>query len=188
MKTWIALLRGVNVGGNNKLPMRPLAAALEAAGLRDVRTYIQSGNIVFRATGGSQARWAAHIANLIQAEFGIAASVLVLDLAELRGAASGNPFPDVGTQTRGGQLHFYFLAQEPERVDRAKLESLRAGVERWALRGKVFYLHAPDGAGKSKLAAQAEKALGVGATARNWRTVCALLELTASDRPRTSPT
>jgi uncharacterized protein (DUF1697 family) len=160
--------------------MRPLAAALEATGLREVRTYIQSGNIVFRAASGSHARWAARIASLIQSEFAIDAAVLVLDLAALRGAVSGNPFPEVGTQTHGGQLHLYFLAQEPERVDRARLESLRSGTERWSLRAKVLYLLTPDGAGKSKLAAQAEKALGVAATARNWRTVCALLELTES--------
>jgi uncharacterized protein (DUF1697 family) len=176
------LLRGVNVGGNNKLSMRPLAVALEAEGLRDVRTYIQSGNIVFRAASRSQAQLAARIAGVMQSEFAITAPVLVLSLMELRAAALGNPFPEVGGEAQGGRLHLHFLAQEPVRADRAKLENLRAGAERWALLGKVLYLHTPDGAGKSKLMAQAEKALGVPATARNWRTVCALLELAAGER------
>jgi len=183
VQTWIALLRGVNVGGNNKLSMRLLAAALEAADFRDVRTYIQSGNIVFRSASRSSVPLAARIASVLQAEFAITAPVLVLGLMELRAAASGNPFPEVGSEADGGRLHLHFLAQEPGRVDRAKLETLRSGTERWALRGKVFYLHTPDGAGKSKLMAQAEKTLGVPATARNWRTVCALLELAAGGRP-----
>ncbi len=179
MQTWVALLRGVNVGGNNKLPMRQLAAALEAAEFREVRTYIQSGNIVFRAASRTQAPLASRIASVLQSEFAIAAPVLVLSLAELRAAANGIPFPEVGSEADGGRLHLHFLAREPARVDRERLESLRSGAERWALQGRIFYLHTPDGAGKSKLMAQAEKALGVPATARNWRTVCALLELAA---------
>jgi uncharacterized protein (DUF1697 family) len=101
--------------------------------------------------------------------------VLVLTLAELERAAAANPFPEGADDPR--RLHLFFLAERPARPDLKSLEAARAASERFALEGRVFYLHTPDGFGTSKLAARVERLLGVEATARNWRTVTAILEM-----------
>lgn len=176
MQGWVALLRGVNVGGHNKLPMRALQEHLTAAGFAGVATYIQSGNIVFQAQGTAPAL-AARIGDLIQAQFGFRPAVKLLRRAELAAAAKANPFPDAATQDDGKQLHLFFLDGPPDAAHAAALDALRAPAEFWALAGGVFYLHTPDGFGRSKLAAQAEKKLKTGTTARNWRSIQALLAL-----------
>ena len=91
-----------------------------------------------------------------------------LKLEELENAIRANPYPEAENDPK--TLHLYFLASEPQNPDVKTLESLRRDSERYTIKGKIFYLHAPDGIGRSKLAARAEKALGVTATARNWRT------------------
>jgi len=101
--------------------------------------------------------------------------VLLLTPRRLARAASANPFPEA--ERDPAKLGLYFLAEQPRRPDLELLEGLRSGAERFALKRDVFYLHAPNGIGRSKLAAKVEKALGVAATARNWRTVAKLLEL-----------
>jgi len=101
----------------------------------------------------------------------------VLTAEELRNAAAANPFPSATNEPKS--LHLYFLAETPQNPDVQALNQLKSDNESFKLIGKVFYLHAPDGIGRSKLAARAEKLLGVQATARNWNTVAKLLELTA---------
>ncbi|MEX0645370.1 MAG: DUF1697 domain-containing protein [Parvularculaceae bacterium] len=183
MKTWFALLRGVNVGGHNKLPMKALAAALAQLGLENVRTYIQSGNVVFAATGGTAAALSTKIAEAIDAEFRFRPKVLVLSLAELTAAARGNPFP--GAQRDPKSVHLCFLDGAPSRPDFARIDAAKAKSEDYVLKGRIFYLHTPAGYGVSKLAAVAEKLLGVGATARNWRTVTMLLAMAKGEgRPK----
>jgi uncharacterized protein (DUF1697 family) len=172
---WIALLRGVNVGGHNKLPMKALQAALTASGLADVATYMQSGNIVFSHAGGTAAGLASHIADVIAAEFGFRPGIKLLRHAEFAAAAKANPFPEAEDKA----LHLFFLDGKPPSGYAAALDAIRAPSEHWALTGEVFYLHTPDGFGRSKLAAQTEKKLKTGATARNWRSIQALLELSA---------
>ena len=88
-----------------------------------------------------------------------------------------NPYPEAETEPKS--LHLYFLAAEPENPDLTKLHSLKTDTERFSLQGKVFYLHTPAGIGRSKMAAGVEKALGVPATARNWRTVNKIMAMTA---------
>ncbi len=175
MTTLIALLRGINVIGNNKLPMTELAALLADMGLRDVQTYIQSGNVVFRSNLKNKAALAARISATIEAQHGFAPQVLLLDAAELHRAMAGNPYPDAASAPR--TLHLFFLADAPQHPDLKALDAIRSGGERFELAGKVFYLHTPDGFGPSKLAARVEKSLGVAATARNWSTVCKLAEM-----------
>jgi uncharacterized protein (DUF1697 family) len=175
MTTFIALLRGINVVGNNRLPMRELSALLTGLGLRDVRTYIQSGNVVFHSNAKNKAALAAKISAAIKAQHGFAPQVLLLDADELRQAMAGNPYPDAVTIPKS--LHLFFLADSPQHPDRKALEASRTGDERFKLAGKVFYLHTPDGFGPSKLAARVEKSLGVAATARNWNTLCKLAEM-----------
>jgi uncharacterized protein (DUF1697 family) len=179
MKTWIALLRGINVGGKNKLPMKELVAAMSALGLSEVNTYIQSGNVVFRGPDKKAQALADEIGAAILSKFGFEPQVMVIGAQELAAAASANPFPEAATEADGKTLHLFFLAQPPARVERDRIEAIRRQSERWQQKGAAFYLHAPEGFGDSKLAAQIEKILGVPATARNWRTVGALLEMAA---------
>ncbi len=177
MTTLIALLRGINVIGNNKLPMKELSALLTDMGLRDVQTYIQSGNVVFRSNLKNKTALAAKITAAIEAQHGFAPQVLLLDVDELRKAIAGNPYPEAVTEPR--LLHLFFLDEAPQHPDLKALEAIRLDSERFKLIGKVFYLHTPDGFGPSKLSGRVEKALGVAATARNWNTVRKLAEMTS---------
>lgn len=177
MNTWIALLRGINVGSNRSLPMASLVALVERLGGGDVRTHIQSGNVVFRhadARGLGE-----RLRDAIAAERGFAPDVLVFDAARLRAIAAANPFPEADAAPT--TVHVFFLAAPPVAPDLDALERHRGGRERYVLGEHAFYLHTPDGFGKSSLAARTEKALGVPATARNWRTVAALLAMAATD-------
>lgn len=177
MTTLIALLRGINVIGNNKLPMTELSALLEGMGLRDVQTYIQSGNVVFRCDLKSKATLAAKISAAIKAQHGFAPHVLLLEAAELKKAMAGNPYPEAVAEPKS--LHLFFLDDAPQHPDLKSLDAVKTDSERYKLANKVFYLHTPDGFGTSRLAARAEKLLGVAATARNWNTVCKLAKMVA---------
>jgi uncharacterized protein (DUF1697 family) len=172
---WVLLLRGVNVGGRHTLPMRELAELLEALGLEEVRTYIQSGNAVFRAAGEAAAALGDRIAAAIEERKGFRPEVLVLSAERLEAAARANPFPEGEAEPK--TLHLFFLAATPTAPDLAGLEALRSPTERFHLATEVLYLHAPDGIGRSKLATRVERLLGVPATARNWRTVQMLREM-----------
>ncbi len=175
MTTLIALLRGINIGGNNPLPMKELSALLTGMGLRDVQTYIQSGNVVFRCDVKNRAALATKISAAIEAQHGFAPHVLLLDAAELRKAMAGNPYPEAEADPKS--LSLLFLDEAPPHPDLKSLEAIRADSERFKLAGKVFYLHAPEGFGRSRLAARAEKLLGVAASGRNWNTVCKLAQM-----------
>jgi len=175
MKTYIALFRGINVGGKNTLPMRELVAVLEDLGARNVKTYIQSGNAVFVSLGNDAARLSNAISREIKKRRGFEPNVLLLELEDIERAIRKNPFPEAATDSKA--LHAGFLAFTPEKPDLGTLESLKSDSERFHLIDRVFYLHAPEGIGRSKLAANAEKLLGVPMTDRNWRTVCKIREM-----------
>lgn len=180
MNTWLALLRGINVLGKNKVPMRALAGALETAGFQAVRTYIQSGNIVFGSSSSDARVLARQIARLVERNFACAPTVLVISRAELAAAVRGNPFPDAHQNHKC--LHLYFLAARPKSPDLDSLARLDAGREAFRLKGGVFYLWTPDGFADSVLRSRIERCLGVPATARNWRTVNELLKLLSQDK------
>ena len=171
--TYIALLRGINVGGHHKLPMKDLVTLLERLGYEDVKTYIQSGNVVFRSRRNIGSKEAAKISDAIEAGFGFRPRLLILSKAELRAAVERNPFPT----DEGKFLHFFFLEAEPEAPDFEALEAVMTKTEQFRLHGQVFYLYTPDGFGVSKLAERAERYLGVPATARNFNTVSKLMEM-----------
>lgn len=175
MATWIALLRGVNVVGRRQLPMKALVALLAEHGLEDVRSYIQSGNLLFQSSERSARALGSRIGAVVLEEFGFEPRVLVLGVAELARAIAANPFPEAARDPKA--VHLYFLGATPKAPDHAALERHRAGREAYALVGRVFYLHTPDGFPASKLAARAERLLGVDATARNWRTSTTLLAM-----------
>ena len=176
MKTWIALLRGVNVGGSNTLPMRDLVATFERARLRAVRTHIQSGNVVFQSSKAAARLLENQIAGLISRRCGFEPGVIVLSARDLSGAISANPFAKAAVDNPKA-LHLCFLSKLPTKPDFDALTRLKAGREDFLLRGKIFYLLTPDGFGNSRLAARLEHFLGVGATCRNWRTVNQLLKM-----------
>ncbi|TWT76864.1 hypothetical protein Pla123a_22880 [Posidoniimonas polymericola] len=175
MATWIALLRGVNVGGKNKLPMTEWAAGLESLGCKNARTYIQSGNAVFESTRKDAGRLAKDIADQVDASHGFRPATLVLSAARLAALIAANPFPAAAAEPKS--LHLYFLEAAPKDADLAALDAARSKSEAWQISDGAFFLHAPDGIGRSKLAAGAERSLKVAATARNWNTVLKLQEL-----------
>jgi uncharacterized protein (DUF1697 family) len=177
MKTYIALFRGINVGGKSSLPMKALATLLEDLGARNVKTYIQSGNAIFQSAEGNTSQLSKKISIAVKKRRGFMSHVFILELADLDKAIAENPFPK--TISDPSALHLGFLANTPGRVDFKKIESLKKESEKFHLSASVFYLYAPEGVGRSKLAASIEKLLGVPMTDRNWRTVCKLREMAA---------
>ena len=189
MTTFVALLRAVNVAGN-KVGMAALRDGLTGLGFEDVQTYVQSGNLVFRAdddppaqaTQATQAH-AATIARLIAVQAGLDVTVLVLTAAELAEIAAANPFAATGADEK--TLHVTFLAAslaEPAaEVAFAALKLPAQDGEQAVLGDRVVYLWLPHGYGRSKLSnAYFERVLHLPATTRNWRTVKTLLELSSA--------
>jgi len=175
MNTSIAFLRGINVGGRNTLRMSELATMLAGIGLIDVKTYVQSGNVVFRNSEASSTTLETRIENAIRAGAGIDAKVVVLSVDELESGIATNSFPHA--ESAPSTLHLFFLSNPPQNPNVESLNKIKASSESIELTDRVFYLHAPDGIGRSKLAASVERLLGVGATARNWRTVTKVAEM-----------
>lgn len=176
MPTWIALFRGINVGGKNVLPMKELVRELESLKLRNVRTYIQSGNAVFEGPQKGVATLGERIGKRVEKSRGFKPHVLIVSARKMQEAIASNPFPEAVQEPKS--LHLFFLDAVAEAPDLEALSKLKAASERFQLVDDVFYLHAPDGIGRSKLAAGVEKCLGVTATARNWRTIERIMELT----------
>lgn len=179
----LAFLRGVNVGGANRLKMADLAAWLRAAGMDGVQTYIQSGNLVFvtRDVTGAAVR----IGDTIEERAGFRPLVMVMSAAEFAALVAACPFADAG-DADPKSVHL-FLAEVPLIPDLDRIDALQSGRERWVVDGRAFWLHAPDGIGRSKLAAGVERALGLPVTARNWRTVTAMLDLADKVRAGSGP-
>jgi uncharacterized protein (DUF1697 family) len=174
--TLVALLRGVNVGGKAKVPMPELRSQLSDLGFEDVVTYVQSGNVVFR-TGGGAKQVAGQVERTIADAFGLDVTVIVRTPAQLRTIAKSNPF--LAEETDPQKLHVVFLSDRPSAAAAAALDPDRSPPDRFHLRGRELYLHLPNGSGRSKLTNDyLERRLGVRATARNWRTLLKLIELT----------
>jgi uncharacterized protein (DUF1697 family) len=176
-KTFVALLRGINLAGRNRVSMPELRSALEALGLEDVVTYIQSGNVVFRSRTGGAQQLAAGIEGQIAEAFGIEVVVFLRTPAELANVAGGNPFLRAGADP--SKLHVVFLSGRPAKTAAAELDPGRSPPDEFSLEGREIYLHLPNGFGRSKLTIDYfERRLGVGATARNWKTLTKLVALT----------
>jgi uncharacterized protein (DUF1697 family) len=175
-KPFVALLRGVNVGGKAKVPMGELRSSLSALGFEDVVTYIQSGNVVFRSPEGSADELAARIQNQIAKEFGVSPTVLIRTPAELRRIAKANPFESAGRD--GSKLHVFFLSRRPAAKAVAGLDPDRSPPDEFRVKGREIYLLFPNGYGRTKLTIDYfERKLGVDATARNWNTLLKLIDL-----------
>ena len=177
MNTYIALLRGINVGGKHILKMKDLVDLLETLGAQQVKTYIQSGNAVFKSNE-MPSHLSDQISQSIQQRFGFAPHVLLLSQAEFEMAIRNNPFPQAESLPK--TLHLGFLARSPEHPNLEGLENLKSESEQYHLTEKVFYLYAPEGIGRSKLATNSEKLLGVPMTDRNWNTIMKISQLIES--------
>lgn len=184
MTTFVALLRAVNVGGQNKIPMAELRQRLSAVGLGDVRTYVQSGNVVFAADGDDPKEQAAVVHDVIEQNFGADVQVLALTSEQMAHVKNGNPFLRQDTDEK--HLHVTFLFAPVGKTAFAGLKLPAQEGEQAALAsgdglaGSVIYLHLPHGYGRSKLGNPwFERQLKTPATSRNWRTVVTLTELSA---------
>lgn len=171
--TYIALFQGINVGGKNILPMQDLISILKSMGYEGVQTYIQSGNVVLQSKREIGKNDAENISKEIQKKKGFEPNILLLSLDQLQAVVKANPFP---TEV-GKAMHFFFIESQPHQPQLEYLESLKIESEEFKLGERVLYLYAPNGIGRSKLAAAVEKAVGVPVTARNWNTVSKLLSM-----------
>jgi uncharacterized protein (DUF1697 family) len=171
----VALLRGINVGGANKLAMSDLKAIFEGAGCSPVQTIIQSGNVVFAAPAGLVGDLAAIVADEIRRRFGVATPVILRSSAEIRAIIEGNPFLPAGADPAA--LHVMCLTNRPSREQIAALDADRSSPDEFVVVGKDIYLRLPNGVARSKLTnAYFDKALHTIGTARNWRTMTKLCQ------------
>lgn len=175
MNTYLSLLRGINVGGKNRLPMKLLATLLEDLEAQQVQTYIQSGNAVLQHSSTDLPALSRRIESAVEEACEFEPRVLTMGKDDLERAITFNPFPKAESEPK--TLHVYFLEAVPQTANVDKLEVIKSSSENFVLLKNLFYLHAPEGIGRSKLAAGVEKLLGVAATARNWRTVCKLMDI-----------
>jgi uncharacterized protein (DUF1697 family) len=190
MTTFVALLRAVNVSGQNKIPMAELRHALGGLGLTGVETYLQSGNAVFDTAGDDPAEHAAAVHDLIARDFGHDVRVLVLAADEMQRVSAEMPFVGAA-EFDDGWMHATFLERLVEEAAFGALSLPAQGEERAALAtggaplaGRLIYLYLPHGYGRTKLNnAYFERAFGTPATTRNWRTVLALAEMSARGSP-----
>jgi uncharacterized protein (DUF1697 family) len=174
MNTYIALFRGINVGGKNRISMLELMGVFQTIGYENVQTYIQSGNVVFSSDEKVVAKIKARIKTEILGKMGFDPTVLILSPKQLLDAIFHNPFPT----NEGKALHFFFFESQINQASAKSLKTLQGPTEEFKLGEKVMYLYAPEGIGRSKLASTVEKKLDTLVTARNWNTVSKLAAMT----------
>jgi uncharacterized protein (DUF1697 family) len=175
MTSLVALLRGINVGGKNKVPMAKLREVFDSLGYEDVATYIQSGNVVFTSTD-KEPKVTRDVAAAITAEFGFDVPVTVRTRAELAKVVASNPYLKAGADE--STLHVMFLAAKPTAAAIKTLDPERCPPDEFTVRGREIYLLLPNGMGRTKMTNDYfDRRLGTHGTARNWRTVNHLLEL-----------
>jgi uncharacterized protein (DUF1697 family) len=174
MTTYIALLRGINVGGNRKIHMADLREVFAEAGCADVTSYIQSGNLVFSHPSTDAEKVTAVLERRIEDATGFDVPVILRTAAAWEGVVDANPYPGIEPTT----LHVVFLAAPPAAAAVAAFDAARFTPEEFAVVGREVYLHLPDGLGRAKLPPALPLIRGAG-TARNWRTVLKLAELSS---------
>jgi uncharacterized protein (DUF1697 family) len=184
MTVHVALLRGINVTGNNRLPMAALTEMFVAAGCTDVKTYIQSGNVVFAAKDAAAKKVPGVVSAAISKKFRFSVPVVLFTLDEVRAVAKKNPFLKAGKE--GERLHIAFLDAAPSKAQVASLDPARSPGDEFAVAGRAVYLSFPNGVGRTKLTnAYLDSKLGTVSTLRNLRTVQALIELgEALEKPK----
>lgn len=178
MTTYVALLRGVNVGGHNRLAMADLRALLADLGHGDPRTYVQSGNAVFSSDRTDDI--GRELAQRLSADLDVTATVMIRTADELTAVAAANPYSEPA-DADPTKVHVAFLSAEPADPSVFDVEPDDYAPEELTAGDRVLYLHLPDGIGRSRLAEDvSRRTSGVAVTVRNWRTVARLLDLIAS--------
>ncbi len=172
----VALLRGINVGGRNMLPMKELAAMFAKAGCADVVTYIQSGNVVFHAPDKVVAGLGGVIAKQVEKQFDLRVPVILRSAAEINAAIRTNPFLKAGESDE--LLHLCFLAEQPGKDLVGGLDAARSTPDAFRVVGREIYMQLVKGVSGTKLTnAYFDSKLKTVSTMRNWRTVLKLAEL-----------
>ncbi len=177
MTAFVSLFRGINVGGHHKVRMDELKKVHESLELKDVVTYIQSGNVVFKSDDADVIQLQKHIEDGVEKSFGFHAEVLIRTSAELKDIIEKNPF-QAQQHKESKWVVVMFLATHPDTTAQENLLKAHAGPEELFILGKEVYIYYPDGMGSSKLSGSfIEKKLKTVGTARNWNTVLRLQEL-----------
>jgi len=177
--SYIAMLRGINVGGQKIVKIEKLRASFEALGFHKVRTYVQSGNVVFEATKTSTTSLSRKIREKILSDYGFSVPTILRTSSEMNKIVSDNPFLREKEIDRS-KLHVTFLSEPPAKAALGKLDSLNGDPDQFRIRNREVYLYCPNGYGRTKLSNSAfEKLLSVEATTRNWRTVNTLVEMSS---------
>jgi uncharacterized protein (DUF1697 family) len=170
MAVMISMLRGVNVGAHHRMAMAELRAVHESLGHQDVQTYIQSGNVIFRARNAS----AAGIETAIEKKFGFRPLVILRTPEQLRSVMARNPFESVDPS----RLLVWFLAGDPGEEARERVRALPPAPEQVRVDGSEIYIYYPNGMARPKLSMEAlGRAVKIPGTGRNWNTVSKLLEI-----------
>jgi uncharacterized protein (DUF1697 family) len=175
--TYVALLRGINVGGHKLIKMDQLRKAFEGLGFADVATYVQSGNVVFKAPQKASDDLSKKIEEMLLRRFIMSVPVIVRTAEEIDEVLKNNPFlKENGIDA--SKLHVTFLSHTPQKTAIKGLDAIAAGPDRFRCSGQEIYLHCPNGFAGTKLSITAfEKVLSVGATTRNWNTVNKLYQM-----------
>ena len=179
MTTYVALLRGINVGGNKMVPMAALRVALEKMGLSDVRTVLQSGNVIFRFAARASGTLERSLEDEVEKRLKCRADIHVRTATEWHDVVARNPFTEEAQSDPGHLLVIFFKAP----IDTAKAKALQAvipGRERIHADGRQLYVVFPDGVGTSKLPRLVDRHLAASGTGRNWNTVLKLSALAGS--------
>jgi uncharacterized protein (DUF1697 family) len=176
LSTYVALLRGVNVGGKNKLPMAQLRSHFESLGFDNVRSLIQSGNVIFESSHVPKAR---HLESTIEDQFAIVSRIALRTPLELQRVVTNRPASMQDT----GRLYVGFFASKPAPADVVHLDHERFLPEQFSVAGEEIYMHLPDGMAQTKLPDYLNRRLKVPVTFRNWNTVNRLLDVSMTTEP-----
>lgn len=182
MPTYLALLRAVNVSGKNLLPMKDLRARMESAGYENVRTYIQSGNVIFAHPSEDETELRTALAELIAAKFGVKSPVVLRSRDELAESIANCPFTVKPADEKW--LHIMFLGDLPNNEQLAALDPDRSPQDKWHVRGRDIYVQYANGVHGTKLSnTYFDSKLRTVSTGRNWRTINTLLKMLDSMPP-----
>lgn len=176
MPVYVSMLRGVNVGGHNKILMAELRELYAARQFEDPRTYVQSGNVIFRSHETDETTLARKIQSALEKKFGFRSEVMLRSTSEIRQILAANPFAK-RANLEPNKLLVSFLHAKPSTEVSEQIAAIKASPEELHLIGRELYIYFPDGIGRSKLVPVLDRILKTSATGRNWNSVTKMLEI-----------